>query len=282
MKLKQADIPFAIDVDAVNRGPFPINGFLPLMETDFGNGDYYGMYWPLGRENKTPIVCELYHDEGRVCPAFSNLTKLTQWLEANDNDVEEIMIDDPQFAGALFLQAQKARREGRLDDAIHYCQLANEALPEVSEYWLTLASLYQQTKQPALAASAGLNSYLSNWGFGLPNDKVIYFLKLASTLPEYCSDPVVKRVALGSLNLNFGGMKINHNYDLMKECIDEYFKKNEILSALKLSQNYAIAMYAETYTFQERYHFSITQWQNDFSELCLTYLGNSRTTITLR
>lgn len=29
MKLKQADIPFAIDVDAVNRGPFPINGFYP-------------------------------------------------------------------------------------------------------------------------------------------------------------------------------------------------------------------------------------------------------------
>lgn len=285
MKLLKSETPFKINENEISRGPFPANGFLPIFETDFGNGDYYGFYWPLGRENQRPIICELFHDEGRLSPAFSSAAKLSQWLEMSesneDDDESNIRIDDPLFSVSLLMQSQESRKAQQLDDALHYCESACQAFPEASDYWLTLASLYQQTRQPDQAAKAALNSYLSNWGFGIPNDKVLYFLQQASTLADLSCDPVVKQISLNSLNLNFGGTKTNQNYDRMKECIAEYFVQNKAISALKLSQNFAYAMYFETSAFQERYHFNMKEWQTEFNELCLKHLGDSRSSITI-
>lgn len=282
MKIGTAETLFSLSANDISPGPFPVNGFLPLFETDFGNGDYYGLYWPIGRENETPIVCELFHDEWRLTPVFSNALMLSQWLEQSESDQysHEIVCNDAMFAGNLFQQSLLLRQEQKVEEAIHYCKMACNAFPESSEYWLTLANLYQQSKNPVLSIKSALNAYLSLWGFGIPNDKVLYFLKQGMNFNEFSSDPVIKRVADGSLNLNFGGAKTNQNYTLMQECIAEYFMQNQPISALKLLQNYAYAMYAETSAFQERYEFDIEKWKSDYRDMCSTYLNDSRSSFT--
>ncbi|EMI2317459.1 MULTISPECIES: hypothetical protein [Enterobacterales] len=96
MELLKSEIPFTIHDSEISQGPFPANGFLPLFETDFGNGDYYGLYWPIGLENERLIVCELFHDEWRLAPVFSNALILAECLEMdNDCQDDDSVIDDP-------------------------------------------------------------------------------------------------------------------------------------------------------------------------------------------
>ena len=47
----------------VARGPYPPQGFVSIAEGALGNGDCFGLYWPLGREGDAPFVCEMFHDE---------------------------------------------------------------------------------------------------------------------------------------------------------------------------------------------------------------------------
>lgn len=60
-------------IDGICPGPFPPNGFTVLTDAAYGNGDCFGLYWPIGQEHKLPIVCETYHDEWRIVPAFSSM-----------------------------------------------------------------------------------------------------------------------------------------------------------------------------------------------------------------
>ncbi|WP_272537182.1 MULTISPECIES: tetratricopeptide repeat-containing protein, partial [unclassified Providencia] len=182
----------------------------------------------------------------------------------------------------LFKQSQHFREKQKIEDAIHYGLMACNSFTESSEYWLALAGLYQQSKNRLLSIKAALNSYVSNWGFGVPHDKVLYFLKQGMDFSELSSDPVIQKVTSGGLDLNFGGTKTNHNYPMMKECIDAYFSLNQPVTALKLYQNYAFSMYTETSAFQERYDFRIEEWKSDFKALCLKYLNDSRSEVTLK
>ncbi|EMI2416076.1 MULTISPECIES: tetratricopeptide repeat-containing protein [Enterobacterales] len=188
----------------------------------------------------------------------------------------------PLLAVNLFKQSQHFREKQKIEDAIHYGLMACNSFTESSEYWLALAGLYQQSKNRLLSIKAALNSYVSNWGFGVPHDKVLYFLKQGMDFSELSSDPVIQKVTSGGLDLNFGGTKTNHNYPMMKECIDAYFSLNQPVTALKLYQNYAFSMYTETSAFQERYDFRIEEWKSDFKALCLKYLNDSRSEVTLK
>lgn len=278
MKLIATQTPFTINNTELTSGPYPPCGFLPLPETDLGNGDCFGLYWPLGYENQAPVVCELYHDEWLIKPAFSNAVKLSEWLKLNDYDPYEnqLTIDDTDFSVTHFEQGKNYRSSGDTDNALHHIRAACRTFPEVSEYWLTLASLCMQTSDQTGASVAALNGFLANWAFGVPHDKIIYFLKMAVNSEIFQTDPVVQRVAAGELTLHFGGVKENNNYRAMTACINDYLKLNKPLNALRLLQNYAFVMSSETTAFQARYHFSLGEWQTQFSELCLTHTGDNR------
>lgn len=53
---------------------FPPVGFFPFY--GLGNGDYYGFYWPVGRENKQPLVAFSSHDVGSIIPEYSGIEAL--------------------------------------------------------------------------------------------------------------------------------------------------------------------------------------------------------------
>ncbi|STJ22886.1 TPR-like repeats-containing protein [Escherichia coli] len=86
MKLIPRSSDISPGIDGICPGPFPPNGFTVLTDAAYGNGDCFGLYWPIGQEHKLPIVCETYHDEWRIVPAFSSIKKFEEWLEVNDDD----------------------------------------------------------------------------------------------------------------------------------------------------------------------------------------------------
>ena len=53
---------------------YPSIGFFPLF--DFGNGDYHGFYWPIGREAGPPLVAFTSHDARSLIPEHSSLERM--------------------------------------------------------------------------------------------------------------------------------------------------------------------------------------------------------------
>ncbi len=52
---------------------YPPPGYLPWRALEVGNGDTYGFYWPIGREDGRPIICTLTHDDWAILPVASDL-----------------------------------------------------------------------------------------------------------------------------------------------------------------------------------------------------------------
>ncbi|MDO8254979.1 hypothetical protein [Shewanella algae] len=113
--------PFAADEQPM--GPYPSLGFLPLFDAELGNGDYFGLYWPLGRETEAPIVCDMWHDEAKLVPAFSGAGKFVAWLEANDWERGDEEPQDADFAPRRFFAEQRRGQPSRtiLRQALFYC-----------------------------------------------------------------------------------------------------------------------------------------------------------------
>ncbi|WES66901.1 tetratricopeptide repeat-containing protein [Superficieibacter sp. HKU1] len=278
MKLPFLNHSLSIEADGICPGPFPPCGFLPLADAALGNGDCFGLYWPLEKENNDPIVCELYHDEWLMVPAFSSVEKFREWLDINDGDPYEndIAIEDHSFAPVQFRLAKEYLSSGEMDDALPRLINATKQLPEVSEYWLTLAGQHRRRREDDAAAEAALNAWLSNWTFGMPDNKVIQMLTQAARLPQFRDDPVVRRVAAKEMDLNYGGVKENTNYLMMQACIDDYFSQDKPRLALTLLHNYGYIMSSETTAFQDRYGFNLNEWRMQFSKLCSEHLGDAR------
>src|SRR4051794_30307798 len=61
-------------------GAYPPAGYLPWNVLEVGNGDTYGFYWPLGMEDRPPIVCTLLHDAGMLLPIASGFPQSIRML----------------------------------------------------------------------------------------------------------------------------------------------------------------------------------------------------------
>jgi hypothetical protein len=65
-----------------SHGIDPPVGYLRWRVLEVGNGDSYGYYWPVGREDHNPIVCTAEHDRFRVVPVASDLAGCLRLLRA--------------------------------------------------------------------------------------------------------------------------------------------------------------------------------------------------------
>jgi len=263
-----------LDVGEVCLGPYPPAGFTLLPGADFGNGDFYGMHWPLGRENQEPIVCETMHDEWGIAPVFADVAGFADWLEANDGEPGDLPVPDDAFAPALFEQARAHFAAGRVEEAIEAARRACQSLPDVSEYQTLLARALQRAGRHEEAVRAALAAFHSPWSFGRPGEPVLRLLRSARVGFD---DPVLRRA--GDLTLVFGGTKLNPEYDRLRACIDEYLEAGQALEGLCLLQNFAYVMGGETVSFQQRYGFALEAWRTDFSRLCGEHLGDTRTAL---
>lgn len=131
MKLIPRSSDISPGIDGICPGPFPPNGFTVLTDAAYGNGDCFGLYWPIGQEHKLPIVCETYHDEWRIVPAFSSIKKFEEWLEVNDDDPHEngISIEDQDLQQiSSVLLGNVFQREGLMTHCHCYSEQQNNCL----------------------------------------------------------------------------------------------------------------------------------------------------------
>ncbi|TWT38876.1 tetratricopeptide repeat protein [Blastopirellula retiformator] len=56
---------------AVYSVVYPPIGFFPFY--DIGNGDYHGLYWPIGKEEEPPLVAFSSHDAWSLIPEYSDM-----------------------------------------------------------------------------------------------------------------------------------------------------------------------------------------------------------------
>lgn len=266
-------------IDEVWKGPVPPAGFVSMEEVESGYGDYFGWYWPLGRERAPPVICAYYHDYPMLRPAFSSTANFHRWTEAIERPWSgEYDEAEPDFTPALYKQAKQHVAAGEVDAAIDCARRACDLFPDSCACWFLLASQLRRKGMREASVEAALHAYRSSWCFGAPDDSVLKIIRSGSSVESLADDPVVVRSH--RLTTRFGGEKENSNYPLLQECMAEYFERGQPLHALRLWQNYAMTILVwETISFRERYRFDGEAWQKEFSDSCARYLGDARTSV---
>lgn len=266
--------------------PYPPLGFCPIAEHQLGNGDTFGLYWPIGREDCDPIVAETYHDEWSIQPHFSSLDRFLATAANIDPDADDEYDDDsfvgtptfdedPQSPAACLFAAREHLKSQNVDAAIASLEVAVSVLPEYSEAQALLCGQYRRVGNNDAAIRSAIQSIISPSCFGAPPVQIVQWLSRQSSGPaEIESDPIW--LNRERLTLKFGGVKENDEYKILRDAIDQYLADSAFVRAMTLMQTYAQLMYSETVSFQERYDFdpkAFVSWQR---EVAATQYGKAR------
>lgn len=257
-KINKISTNFEIEV-----GVYPPNGFLQFSEASLGNGDYFGFYWEFGKENLEPIICEMIHDEGIITPRFSSLNKFLEWYKLNGFDWGEEEVVDEKFALNLLNKGNEQLKQNNTKKAIEFYKQSTESFGELSENWFKLASQQKRIGNELEFQKNIINSVLSNWAIELPSHNALRMIKTLNPLEEFKNHPLIKNRE--NFELDFGGKKENNNYPIINDIISGLNEIGDIERALIMEQNYALMMYSETSSFQERYNFNIDEWRKNFA-----------------
>jgi len=160
---------------------YPPVGFFPFAGT--GNGDYHGFYWPIGREDRPPLVAYSSHDAYALIPEHGDLSaagrcqlardedrKLTYEFESafdaanvprptisiSDvvavDDHKQLLTLDPDSPFRNCAAADLLITENKLDDAEEHYRRAIELLPEYGAAHFGLGYLLRRTRRQSLAS----------------------------------------------------------------------------------------------------------------------------------
>ena len=233
---------------------YPPLGFTPFSEGALGNGDTFGLYWPIGREAAEPIVVETWHDEWRIQPHFSSLTAFLQAHAAAEDEYvgTPSLADDPASPRAAFLAAKELIAQRNPDAAIALLEAALAIVPEYTDALVLLHGQYVRAGRTDDAVKVAIQAIISPPSLGGPPLKALHWLR-AQPVPEGELDPIWR--ACAQLSFNFGGSKENGDYPVLLAAIATYLEQGKHVAASTLMQTYAELMSAETVSFQERYAF---------------------------
>lgn len=249
----------SLDKDWQHGKSYPPLGFTPFSESALGNGDSFGLYWPIGREAVEPIVVETWHDEWRIQPHFSSLAAFLRAHAQLDEDDEDggyvdtpTLADDPASPRASFLAAKKLIAQQDSAGAIALLEAALATVPEYTDALVALHGQYVRAGRSEEAIKVAIQAIISPPSFGGPPLKALHWLRL-QTQPESEQDPIWR--GCQQLSFSFGGSKENADYPLLAAAIDTYLEQGKLRCASTLMQTYAELMSAETVSFQQRYDF---------------------------
>ena len=234
---------------------YPPLGFFPFFEAELGNGDSFGLYWPIGRETIEPIIIETWHDEWRVQPSFSNLATFLDALSASVEEYVEMpsLADDPSSPRACYEAAKLKVQSQDLDAAMSFLETAISVLPEYTDALSLLHAQYVRAGRADDAMRIAIQAIISPPSFGERPQKVLRWLRSQSAPRAGQDDPIWR--AKDQLSLKYGGSKENMDYPILLAAIDDYIANANFLSASTLMQTYAELISSETVSFQERYGF---------------------------
>jgi len=266
-KIKMMKLPENSDqvtiIPGVGEGVYPAQGFLMFEEAALGNGDYYGLYWEVGKEEQEPIVCETMHEEeGIIEPRFSSLDKFLKWYEINDYDWGEIEIEDDDFVWNCLEVGDRYVQQNKPEEAIVYYKKATNSVSEMSTPWYKLAAQQLRMKQDLEAQQSLMNAILSNWTLGFPSENAIRLFRQMQFENEFKIHPLIKHKE--GLTFKFG--RKNEDYVILREIIQELKEAQNIRDWFLMEQNYAYRMARETSSFRRKNNFNLAQWQGTFSQ----------------
>lgn len=233
-----------------------------------GNGDVFGAYWPVGREDHEPIICETFHDDGSIEPFFSSLSTFLaaagsnyQWFEAAPT-----LEDDPASPWALLRAARPLQRPETVPKAIALLERAVEIMPEYGEAQRMLSSLYFRTQDYEKSLGASLQGFLASPSFGGGQSwghlkKLTQHLELSSAL---ANNPLIKHGIDRELSFGTYGKKTQDDYLIFKDAISYFEDIGDYVRASTFAQTYCEHMHSQTIDFQQHYDFDLTEhiaWQ---------------------
>lgn len=181
---------------------YPPLGYVSCFaELDVGNGDSYGLYWPIGKENEDPIVCTTMHDGGELAPIASTVAgalHLLNFVEIQSDEArslaEELGVPqlrppspetaeseaisfwgkrdplvllelDPRSPHLLAIAARRQLAKRQSSEAELFSRKAIEVLPEYCAGHYQLARALEAQGKPDLAVAALIDAVLSPIAF---------------------------------------------------------------------------------------------------------------------
>jgi hypothetical protein len=151
---------------------YPPPGFVQWPFCEVGNGDVYGYYWPLGKEDSDPIVVATSHDYSTLTPISSSIEALArigncpelasvlargEYPSELSNDPEDDVSSTVNFEEKLALDdrspfflvanADAAVDRNELERAESLYLRAVEVLPEYTAAHFGLVALYRRTRR---------------------------------------------------------------------------------------------------------------------------------------
>lgn len=280
------------DMDTPETWPeadvYPPPGFIPTISLfEVGNGDVTGCYWPVGRENDEPLLCDYYHDAWSLEPQASSLEGLVRLkvaeghCEPGDDDYQagqeladqlgfdlptpnedgelppEIWLSlDPDSPAGLKSAAAQSIKAGELEAAAAHLEHALQMLPEYTEALFMLGNLYRRQRRLPEAAQKMLEVLSTPVCFGADREKALQSVKRLrdEDYPELQSDPLWSQRHL----LTFAtGVKRNDDFNVYEEAITEYLRQGKGIFAVRLRVLVGELMWSETISFRERYGYSM-------------------------
>lgn len=260
-----------IDRTDVLSGYLPL-GFVIFRDHQLGNGDYFGFYWPVGRENGEPIVAETDHDGGTLEPGFSSLAaflKKTKDIDHEDWLELPTFEEDPDSPLNCYRKARELIAASAFNDAIMQLEKAVDALPEYTDALAALAGQYLRARRTDEACRLAMRMLISppSFGYGGGVANIARWFSRLETGPEdVLDDPIWKgRAALASIPS--GGNKDAQSYPVLREAMDVYARRGQIIQAMTLMQTYSDFMNGETKSFQERHGYDFAAHRAQQREL---------------
>ncbi len=266
LRLPECVNSISLDTDD-RRVAFMPFGFIAFAEEQLGNGDQFGLYWPIGQEGQPPIVAETFHDEGAVMPAFSSLEVfLSQVAEQRESGHPEFPSYEADCLSPLacYEEARRMLRNRNFDAAVALLEAAVAKLPEYTGALALLTAQYLRQKRKDEACRMAARTIISppSFGSGEQVQRICsWFSNWDEGPADLVQDPIWQsRASLASIPS--GGTKESAAYPILAEAIDIYAARGHIVTALTLMQTYGEHMNYETISFQQRYRFDChTHWQ---------------------
>jgi hypothetical protein len=261
---------------------FPPFGYVILHLFDIGNGDSAGFYWPIGREDREPLVCDSMHDGWYIEPTATNMEAFAQLraCEGWDSQEEEIawiaqrlgfdvlpVTEDSTEAADLPVDlleqcparlakvAEEALKIGNVPEAERQARQALHLLPEFTEARFLLAKCLRRDRRLEEAVPEMLETFRSPACFGNGRADCLRWLQqIADESPAaQVDDPLWRRRREITLAT---GVKNNADFDLYEEIIEEYLSLGQGAKAVGLRQTVGDLYARETVSFRERYGYT--------------------------
>lgn len=262
-------------------------GFVPIGDFELGNGDTFGLYWPIGMEETEPILCEFWHDEWTVHPFSSSYEGLLRFMAASGRgrdeglneerlveaaralgvalpdalpDGEELtgvqhVVLDRDSPEACLRAAKELAGSGDLDAAEAHLRNALRVLPEYTPARLAFAQLRRRRGDRAGCAEALAFALGSPSCFGGDRKRALQDAVRVrdEDAPALRKDPIWSRRGLFRF---VDGVKESDDYRLLEEAVEEFLARSEGQRAVWARVLHGERMAAETVSFRERYGFT--------------------------